>query len=167
MPIKIKQKQTKIVSVVSYGDYYHNINKNLYDVLSITGLYELYNSISGEELWQATVEEEDANAALLKHPNIFRITYSAKNTDYDAVIKSGLDMLPYEKISYPFLSRLLNKKLVLKQIKYAIKKGIRYGVKLLIEIWKYIVLVSATFLGGWLALDDNFKHFIDWIKNIF
>lgn len=61
--------------------------------------------------------------------------------------------------------RLLNKKIVLKQTKYAIRKGATYGISLFVGIWKFIILVLATFLGGWLALDHNFMYSVHWIQN--
>lgn len=63
--------------------------------------------------------------------------------------------------------RLSKRKFVLKQIRYATRNGIKYGARLSIGIWKFIVLVIATFLGGWLALDHNFMDVINWIKNYF
>lgn len=80
MPVKIKQKQTKKIQSVTYHEYFHNVNKDLYETLAITDIYELYNSISGKELWQATLEKDEAFKALNKHPEIFRIEYSDKNT---------------------------------------------------------------------------------------
>lgn len=78
--IKIRQKQTKKVEWVTYDYYFHNVNKDLYETLQIKDLYELYNSKDGTERWQATLEKKAANIALHKHPDIFRIEYSDKNT---------------------------------------------------------------------------------------
>ncbi|GAC1302809.1 MAG: hypothetical protein NVSMB24_07940 [Mucilaginibacter sp.] len=65
----------------------------------------------------------------------------------------------------PLSSRLLNRKFVLKQIKSAIKNGMIYGLKFIIGAWKFLLLVAATFIGGWLSLDHNFMNVIHWIKN--
>ncbi|MDB5003067.1 MAG: hypothetical protein JWQ34_1292 [Mucilaginibacter sp.] len=81
MPVKIKQTQQNKSQWVDYENYFHNyINNDLYETLQIKDVYELYNRISGQELWQTTLEKKAAIEALNKHPDIFRIEYSDKNT---------------------------------------------------------------------------------------
>ncbi|MEB0263447.1 MULTISPECIES: hypothetical protein [unclassified Mucilaginibacter] len=100
MSIKIKQKQTGKIEYVSYEYCMSTINKNLYEALEFKDLYELYNSNTGEEVWQGTIDKKDAFEAILKHPNIFRIEYSEKNTNLEDIselsIAQLLDQLPFE-----------------------------------------------------------------------
>ncbi|MDP9078652.1 MAG: hypothetical protein M3O71_14570 [Bacteroidota bacterium] len=94
--VKIKHKGFKKIEWVTYDHYYHNIKDNdLYEVLMFKDIYELYNRISGTELWQATLEKKDAVDARKKHPHIFRIEYSDKNTNIEPkpITKQNL---PYE-----------------------------------------------------------------------
>ncbi len=85
MPVKIKHKQLKKTQWVDYENYFHNyMNNDLYETLAIKDVYELYNRISDVELWQTTLEKEAAETALKKHPEIFRIEYSDKNTKLKA-----------------------------------------------------------------------------------
>jgi hypothetical protein len=85
MPVKIKHKQLKKIQWVDYENYFHNyMNNDLYETLQMKDIYELYNRISGEEVWQTTLEKKAATEALKKHPNIFRIEYSKKNTEAKA-----------------------------------------------------------------------------------
>jgi len=63
----------------------------------------------------------------------------------------------YKRLS---LSRLLNKKLVLKAIKKVIAILIIIGK----AIWKYLVTLSITLIGVYLSLGHNFADFIKWAK---
>jgi hypothetical protein len=81
MPVKVKQKQTKKIEWVDYEFYEYNImNNDLYRTLVVKDIYELYNRKTGIEVWQTTIEKNKALEAINKHPNIFRIEYSKKNT---------------------------------------------------------------------------------------
>jgi hypothetical protein len=80
MPVEIKHKQLGDVKTVSYEEYFHNVNKNLWEIIRIYDLAELYNSKTGPEVWQATLELNQAIEAVKRHPDIFRYEISNKNT---------------------------------------------------------------------------------------
>jgi hypothetical protein len=66
----------------------------------------------------------------------------------------------------PLSPRLLNKRFVLKQIKYAIKLAIKYGGILLFAIWKYLIALSLVVIGAYLALDNNLLKIFVWLKSL-
>lgn len=72
MPVKIRHKQLGDIKEVTYHEYFHNVNKNIWSVLKIWDIAELYNSNTGTEVWQATIELEEAIEAINKHPDVFR-----------------------------------------------------------------------------------------------
>jgi hypothetical protein len=102
------------------------------------------------------------NGVALRHVNIWTV-------DADGKEKRWFDTLhePFLVTRHPRLSQLSNNQFVLKHIKYAIKNGTIYGVKFIISLWKFIVLIAATAIGGWLALDHNFLDAVHFFKRIF
>lgn len=64
---------------------------------------------------------------------------------------------------YHRLRRFLNKKFVLKTIKYGKKTLINTAL----AVWKYLIMLSITIFGVYLSLSNHFQLLINWIKSYF
>jgi hypothetical protein len=92
--------------------------------------------------------------------------YDAKENDFKIGGKYFKQELDYEIQPLSLWERLSNSKFVLKQIRYAIRSGIGFIIKIWIAFWKYIVAFSLVVAS--VVLTDHhdiiYKIF-NWIKN--
>ncbi len=139
MPVKIRQKQTQKTEWVDYEYYAHNIiNNDLYKTLIIKDIYELYNRKTGVEVWQTTIEKTRALDALSKHPDIFRIEYSDKNTSNQFLSGLGKDL--------------------------HIRK---YVFNAIVKTWKITLPISALLISAYLSSGNHFDNLLQWLKSLF
>jgi hypothetical protein len=144
MPVKIKHKQLKQIKWINYQDYIQNyVNNDLYETLYIKNVYDLYNRKSGTELFQTSIEKEEAETALLKHPDIFRIAYSGENTQ--SKFFANLDLSNNQFVHHT----------------------IKYTVRIISKAWKIILTISTILITAYLGSGNHFDNLIKWLKDTF
>jgi len=180
MPVKIKHKHDGEIKTVAYVNWISHYNHTLWEVMQMWDVGKIYNVQGEKPIYQSTVDKKDFLDAI-QHPTNknaldFEPLPNIDNEKPHIITGDQFMELLVKEISenktpeakeynkpYKRFRRFLNKKSVL----YAIKNGIKYGERAFIGIWKFIVLISATFLGGWLAIDHNYEKVWNWIKAFF